>query len=596
MCCRINTCTCREGSRYTVLLSLAPGRVLGGRVPGQGELCTAALASKEDHGAIMDLGSTTVRGFIPAKLLRGQTEGAVLWCIVTRSEAGVRTLCPAPGKVWAAQLATPTVHNMFPGCRLTATVTAVLNNGLKVEMAGGLAGYVHRDHLPDMLDPLDSYKPDTSLDCRLLYVAPGLNTVLLTLRDIRSSSLASLQPGQLLSTATVDRVEQSRLVLGLGENLTGLVSVRHMKEGKEVVKNVKKKFQVGQEVAARVLALDHCTGTAVCSLQRGLVAGTARLQDLTVGQRVSGTCKSWVDAGLLVSLPGGLTGLVPRLFLSDVKLSHPERKFLPGDAVQARVLRLDSTAGRLHLTTKPLLVREEFTVVGDWDTAQPGTVTEGVVVKVGGEGLLIQLWGDLRGWAPKSLLSREPVELLDTLFWPGMAVKCKVVESDSARDRIVLSLVLDSMVPLGRRERGRQLLKPGTAVTATVITVGETGVECGVAVEGKQVVCLLPLAHLSDHLALVPHLAAGLTAGDQLECLVWRRAEATLLTMKPSVVQGWSNSPTSYTQLSVGDSLPGVVEQVKPYGVFLRVPHLPRMVLCPTRLLQVTVQTVSKIL
>ena len=37
-----------------------------------------------------------------------------------------------------------------------------------------------------------------------------------------------------------------------------------------------------------------------------------------------------------------------------------------------------------------------------------GKVTEGVVVKISNDGLLLQLWGDLRGFAPRSQLSSLP--------------------------------------------------------------------------------------------------------------------------------------------------------------------------------------------
>ena len=69
--------------------------------------------------------------------------------------------------------------------------------------------------------------------------------------------------------------------------------------------------------------------------------------------------------------------------------------------------RCDPAARKLLLTTKPLLVKEEFTVVKDWDTAVPGAVPEGVVVKITDSGLLVQLWGELRGRVPKSQLSTE---------------------------------------------------------------------------------------------------------------------------------------------------------------------------------------------
>ena len=52
-----------------------------------GEIITASVTSKEDHGYIMDIGSNTIRGFVPNKTMSkfGAVEvGQVLWCLVTR--------------------------------------------------------------------------------------------------------------------------------------------------------------------------------------------------------------------------------------------------------------------------------------------------------------------------------------------------------------------------------------------------------------------------------------------------------------------------------------------------------------------------------
>ena len=84
-------------------------------------------------------------------------------------------------------------------------------------------------------------------------------------------------------------------------------------------------------------------------------------------------------------------------------------------------------------------------MVKDWDTAVPGAVTEGVVVKITDSGLLVQLWGELRGWVPKSQLSTETIDMPEKIFWLGQAVKCRVMDADPAKDKISLSLILDTV-------------------------------------------------------------------------------------------------------------------------------------------------------
>jgi len=580
----------KTDARYSLMLSMAPVRLLGGRLPGVGEICTAAVESKEDHGFIMDIGSNTVRGFVPSKAMAkvGEVEvGKVVWCLVTRVEAGVRSLTPVPGKVWGQECCSPTVHNLYPGTKVKGKVEAVLGNGLKVTLGGGMVGYVHNDQLKDQMDFAEGYSLESEVEARVLYITPTINTVMLTFKDTRQKDMfKELQAGQLVEGAIVEKVQNNFLVLKLRPGQFGMVSARNMKEGKEVVKNPKKKFKVGSAVTARILALDYCGGVAICSLQKSLLAGVQRLDQLTVGQLLNVTVKSWVTAGLLVTVGHNLTGLVPRLFLSDVQLSHPERKYLPGDKLMARVLRMNPANKQLHLTTKPILVKEEFTIVGDYDSAVPGTITEGVVVKVSKDGVLVQLWGDLRGWVPKSQLSTESIEYPEKLFWLGQAVKCRVIDCDKQRDRISLSLVLNTMNPMGRKERGKQVLELGKMYTAIVSKVGNEGVEVKVTHEGKEVPAIIPINHLTDQISLATMLANNMNVGQQIECMAWQKDVVTLLTRKRSIIDNWDNSPKNYEEYEVGSIVPGVVVLLKKFGVFLRVPHLEKLVLCPTRMLQ----------
>ena len=518
----------------------------------------------------------------------GEVEvGQVLWCLVTRTEAGVRTLSPVASKVWAASVSQPSVHNLYPGTSTTVTVDTALSNGLKVALAGGLVGYIHQDMLRDMADMVEEYSAGAQLEARVLYVVPTLNTVMLTLKDVRRRDVfGELSAGQLVERAAIERVTSTHLLLKLGPNQWGVVSARNMKEGKEGVKNVRKRFQEGGSVTTRILGLDHCAGVAVCSLHRSLVSGVSRLDQLTIGQVLTVTAASWTQAGLLVTVGPGLQGLVPKLFLSDVQLSHPERKYLPGDKLQARVLRLEPARRRLLLTTKPILVKQQFTVVKDWDTAVPGAVTEGVVVKISAAGLLIQLWGELRGWAPKSQLSTEPIDMPERVFWLGQAVKCRVLDADPARDRISLSLVLDSLAALGSKQRRQQVLQLGRRYPATVVSLGEESVEVRVEHEGSSVAATLPHHHLTDTASMVPGLAASIAPGQVLDTMAWQKDVVTVLTMKRSLMDSWDSSPRNYEEVREGSVLPGVVTLIKKFGVFIRLPHLSKTALCPTRMLQ----------
>merc|ERR1719430_2081740 len=515
--------------------------------------------------------------------------GSVIWAVVTRADAGVVTLNPAPSKVWAAETASPSLHTMIPSTKVKVTVDQKLDNGIKVSMKGGLVGYIHRDQLEEVGQDIEEIEANAEVEARLLYILPTVNTIFMTLRDVRGArkSVEGLKPGQVVEGATIESSMANSVLLNLGNEKFGFVNHRQLSEGKEVVKNVKKKFPIGSKVNARVLALDYCSGIAVCSLQKSLVSGVQHLDQLQIGQKVTATVKVFCKAGLVVSLGPTLTGLIPSLYLSDVLLSKPELKYLPGDKVKCRVLRLDPANNKLQLTSKPILVNNDFTIVSTWAEALPGVVTEGVVVKVSGEGLLIQLWGQMKGWAPKSQLSLEKIDFPEKLFFLGQAVKCKVVDVDESKDRLTLSLVLDTMKPLGRREKADQRLELGADVSGVITRVTEKGADVEVvAKDGAKCRVLLPAMHLTDQVDLAPVLLQQLSVGKEVKGRVWHKDVVTLMTTKPSLLDNWDSLPTSIDQYHVGTVVPGVVQKIKKFGVFLQVPGLSKFVLAPTRLLQ----------
>ena len=188
--------------------------------------------------------------------------------------------------------------------KVSVTVEKVLSNGLKITLAGGLTGYIHIDMLSDVEDILEDNTVGSSLEARVLYVTPTLNTVMLTLRDVRKrDQFSGLSAGQLVEKAVISKVQTSHLTLKLGEDQWGVVSVRNMKEGKEVIKNVKKRFKEGGTVSTRILGLDYCQGVAVCSLHKALVSGAQRLDQLTIGEIVTVTV-SRMRLRLILSLAG----------------------------------------------------------------------------------------------------------------------------------------------------------------------------------------------------------------------------------------------------------------------------------------------------
>ena len=86
-----------------------------------------------------------------------------------------------------------------------------------------------------------------------------------------------------------------------------------------------------------------------------------------------------------------MTAFIPAMHMSDVPLKNPEKKFKVGDKVKCRVLRVDPEKRKVHLTAKNILVNEDYPIVSNYDQQNVGKVTEGVVVSLSTEGILLQV-------------------------------------------------------------------------------------------------------------------------------------------------------------------------------------------------------------
>ena len=141
--------------------------------------------------------------------------------------------------------------------------------------------------------------------------------------------------------AQLETVNNNSVVVQLTDD--GSMSARDLREGKNLVKNVKKKFPVGSPHPCHVVGLDWVGGVAVCSLHKSLLSGVMRIDELVVDSapQSRSSCRP------ALSWTSGRT--CPTSF--NVPLQHLERKFFPGDKVKCRVLKLNPDKKKLHLTS-----------------------------------------------------------------------------------------------------------------------------------------------------------------------------------------------------------------------------------------------------
>jgi small subunit ribosomal protein S1 len=160
------------------------------------------------------------------------------------------------------------------------------------------------------------------------------------------------------------------------------------------------------------------------------------LDRLQPGLVVEGQISNIVDFGAFVDL-NGIDGLIHISELSWSHVNHPSEVIAIGDTVQVKVLDIDRDRQRISLGLKQTQADPWQRVV---DTYRIGDDLEGKVTKVVTFGAFVEILDGVEGLVHISELAPHHVENPREVVQPGDNVRVKILEIDSDRRRLSLSV------------------------------------------------------------------------------------------------------------------------------------------------------------
>jgi small subunit ribosomal protein S1 len=165
---------------------------------------------------------------------------------------------------------------------------------------------------------------------------------------------------------------------------------------------------------------------------------------------VEGKISNIVDFGAFVDLDG-IDGLIHISELSWSHVNHPSEILSIGDTVSVKVLDIDRDRQRISLGLKQTQEDPWQRVV---DTYNVGDELEGTVTKVVTFGAFVEILDGVEGLVHISELAQHHVENPRELIRPGDPVRVKILEIDSERRRLSLSIkrVEGQVLPVSSRE------------------------------------------------------------------------------------------------------------------------------------------------
>jgi small subunit ribosomal protein S1 len=160
------------------------------------------------------------------------------------------------------------------------------------------------------------------------------------------------------------------------------------------------------------------------------------LDRLQPGQVVEGAISNIVDFGAFVDLDG-IDGLIHISELSWSHVNHPSEVLSIGQVVPVKVLDIDRDRQRISLGLKQTQEDPWQRVV---DTYSIGDELEGRVTKVVSFGAFVEIMDGVEGLVHISELAQHHVENPREVVNQGDVIRVKILEIDSERRRLSLSV------------------------------------------------------------------------------------------------------------------------------------------------------------
>jgi small subunit ribosomal protein S1 len=198
---------------------------------------------------------------------------------------------------------------------------------------------------------------------------------------------------------------------------------------------------VGKVIEAKIIELDRNRNNVVLS-RRAWLEETQKeqrgdfLANLKPGERRHGVISSVVNFGAFVDL-GGMDGLIHVSELSWKHVEHPSSVVAVGDEVDVEVLDVDLEKERISLSLKATQIDpwQEFA-----NTHEVGQLVYGRITKLVPFGAFVQVGDGIEGLVHISEMAAHHVDTPEQVVTPGEELWVKIIEIDTQRRRISLSI------------------------------------------------------------------------------------------------------------------------------------------------------------
>ena len=286
--------------------------------------------------------------------------------LITRIEEGGRNVVVSRTQLIRDErrrAADETLSRIAEGSDVEGTVSRVTEFGAFVDL-GGVEGMVHVSELgwSRVANPADLLSVGAKVRARVLRIEDTVTKDGRPAKRIKLSMKAATSDPWLEAIAafsigsthagTVAKLEKFGAFVEIAPGVDGLVHISELSAGRRV-HHPSDVVAVGDRVQVQVVDVDprkRQIALSMKALAEDPWAGVPTAYP--VGSRVQGTVESIQSFGLFVTLPSGITGLIPMSQLAEGEDKSVHAKFAAGSPVEATVLAVEPERRRLTLSRR----------------------------------------------------------------------------------------------------------------------------------------------------------------------------------------------------------------------------------------------------
>ncbi len=328
------------------------------------------------------------------------------------------------------------------GEKVVGTVHQVMDSELIVNLGCKKDGILTVDEitLEEGKTLKDSFKEGDEIQAKVISTGDADGSIMLSSKKLEASAhwddLVKAQEEGAIIDVKVKRAVNGG-VIAMYKEVSGFIPLSQLSD--RFIENADE--FIGQDLQVKVSRVDQRRGKAIFSRKILLTEErNKKIEEiwskLNVGDTVNGKVMRFTDYGAFIDI-GGIDGLLHISEISWGKLKHPSEVLEIDQEVSVKILSMNSEKGKVSLGLKQNQP-EPWTIIND--KYEVGQIVSGEVVQLKEYGAFIELEPGLDGLVHISEVAHKRVSDISEELKLGQEVSAKILDIDSERKRISLSI------------------------------------------------------------------------------------------------------------------------------------------------------------